>query len=394
MKFLLISQFFHPESGASQKRLLEMCRFLKTQGHEIDVVTALPNYPKGQVYDGFTGKLSVTKEFHGIKIKHLYIAASSSKNPTRRMWSTLTFSFSLAINGLKSIGKKYDYTIVETPPPNIALLSVFLSKRIYKSKLIVNASDIWPSALFDIGVLTPKSLMGKLLMRTERYVYRKAHACVGQSEGIVNHIKKLSNATTLLYSNSVDTSDFFYTTQYNPTEKIRLVYAGLLGLAQHVSEFIKNIPFGDLGFELHLYGSGPDCKEIERTIVNRSDIVYHGFKSQTEISELVGSFDMAFIPMRHYIRGTVPAKTYEAMASALPIVMSASGEAASLVASNKIGWVSDPGDYHSLIDNLKSIKQVDKQSVSDMKIRARKLAESTYNRSFQNEKLEKFIDEL
>ncbi len=399
MKVLLVSQFFYPESGASQIRLLEMSKYLTTVGHDVEVITALPNYPKGKVYEGFKKKIFANSYIEKIKINHLFIFPSSSKNIIIRFFASLSFSVSLVLFSAFKKEKKYDIVISETPPLNIAYLTYFLNRFFYKSSFILNVSDSWPLALFDLNILKSDSFIGKLLIKIEKQLYKSSAGCIGQSEEIINRIKEVNpNSKILTYSNSVNSKDFIeFPKNYEPTNKdkpYRLVYAGLLGLAQEVSKYIENIPFEELGYELHIYGEGPDVENINNKLKSHKGVFYHGYSNYETIASNLGSFDFSFIPMIQYVRGTVPAKTYESMAAGLPIIMAASGEASRLITTNKIGWVSSPSDYESLIENLKQIKNVDRDELLEMSRRCRKLAVETYDRSYQNEKLGAFISSL
>src|SRR5438477_9025595 len=55
MKFLILTQYFPPEIGGPQTRLAAMSRELVRLGHEVEIVTALPNYPRGQIFPEYRG---------------------------------------------------------------------------------------------------------------------------------------------------------------------------------------------------------------------------------------------------------------------------------------------------------------------------------------------------
>jgi hypothetical protein len=52
-RVLLLTQFFPPEIGAAQTRLFELGQELSRLGWEVEVLTALPNYPTGRVFEGY-----------------------------------------------------------------------------------------------------------------------------------------------------------------------------------------------------------------------------------------------------------------------------------------------------------------------------------------------------
>ena len=68
MKVLIHTQYYVPEVGAPQNRLHELAVRLKAQGVDIDVLTAMPNYPEMEIHDAYRGKWSHREEIEGIKV--------------------------------------------------------------------------------------------------------------------------------------------------------------------------------------------------------------------------------------------------------------------------------------------------------------------------------------
>ena len=57
MKILLVSFYYYPELGAAPSRITNMAEGFIAEGAEVDVLTCLPNYPKGRIFDGYRGRL-------------------------------------------------------------------------------------------------------------------------------------------------------------------------------------------------------------------------------------------------------------------------------------------------------------------------------------------------
>ena len=54
MKILILTQYFPPEIGAPQNRLYELAvRIAKRKGYEVTVLTAMPNYPKMEIFEAY-----------------------------------------------------------------------------------------------------------------------------------------------------------------------------------------------------------------------------------------------------------------------------------------------------------------------------------------------------
>lgn len=79
MKILFLTQYCPPEVGAPQNRIFEFAKELKKLGHDITILTAMPNYPKGEIFDEYKGKKVLKEELEGIKIVRTSIYATKEK---------------------------------------------------------------------------------------------------------------------------------------------------------------------------------------------------------------------------------------------------------------------------------------------------------------------------
>ncbi len=95
MKILIVSSYYFPELGAAPSRITNMAEGLQKQGMEVDILTCLPNYPKGKIFDGYKGKFSLHEQHHGINIFRYWTYATVSKSPLLRILNMLCFSFLL-----------------------------------------------------------------------------------------------------------------------------------------------------------------------------------------------------------------------------------------------------------------------------------------------------------
>src|SRR5471032_794737 len=55
MRFGILTQYYPPEIGAPQVRISELAACITRRGHEVTVLTAMPNYPAGRIHDGYAG---------------------------------------------------------------------------------------------------------------------------------------------------------------------------------------------------------------------------------------------------------------------------------------------------------------------------------------------------
>ena len=186
MRLLILTQYYPPEIGAPQNRLHELAVRLKASGMEVEVLTAMPNYPKMEVFDAYkSGK--IREEFiDGVKVYRAGIYVSKSKSVIPRLLNYFSFVWTSWRRGRKL--SSYDFLMVESPPLFLGYSAMALSRKL-KAKLIFNVSDLWPESAEKLGIVTNKQLLG-LAYRLEQKCYRHAKLITGQTMGIVEDISK------------------------------------------------------------------------------------------------------------------------------------------------------------------------------------------------------------
>jgi glycosyltransferase involved in cell wall biosynthesis len=237
---------------------------------------------------------------------------------------------------------------------------MWIFKVLYHKKCILNVSDIWPSTAVDMGAMKVGSRPYKFMAKCERYLYRKSDAVLGQSNEILQHIASFEERPDklFLYRNlQTYPMDKDFKKKGNP---VKVVFSGMLGVAQDVAGIVKNIPFNELGIEFHILGGGKQLEEIQRYIEQnpRCNVFAHGFVPKEDISGWMVKFDASIVPLFVRIRGAVPSKIYDILPQGLPILFCGGGEGADFISSHNAGFVSEPGDYAALQRNLEKLRDM------------------------------------
>lgn len=79
MKILFLSDNFYPETNAPSKRTLEHCKEWSSQGHNITIITGVPNFPKGKVFDGYKNKIYQSENINNLEVKRVWTFISSNE---------------------------------------------------------------------------------------------------------------------------------------------------------------------------------------------------------------------------------------------------------------------------------------------------------------------------
>jgi len=349
---MIITSYYPPEIGAASNRIHHLAEGLKND-YKVRVVTPLPNYPTGKIFKGHRGKFQSKTTENDIEINRLWIFATISKNKFVRLTAMLSYSFSLIWFFLwNKIPKK---VIVQSPPLLVAF-TCMLFLRSKKRKLILNVSDLWPSAGLDLGALN-ENLSYKLLKKIEHFNYWKADLILGQSNEILTHVRQISNNTELfLYRNYPDIELPPLKERKSDGPKLQIVYAGLLGVAQGVLKLCQSLDFEKI--EFHIYGSGAEEQQIKNFIAKNKKlpIHFHGKIERDLLHKVLLQYHLSIIPLRHRIYGSVPSKLFEYAKLGLPMLYFGGGEGEGVVRNYSLGWIADENDYTDLNSVIKSIK--------------------------------------
>jgi glycosyltransferase involved in cell wall biosynthesis len=172
-------------------------------------------------------------------------------------------------------------------------------------------------------------------------------------------------------------------------QPIKIFYAGLLGVAQGVYELCKKIELSGLNIELHLMGDGAEKSLIEQFIRSQSkpNIFFHGMMERNSLHAFLINFDIAIVPLKTRIYGSVPSKIFEYGCLGFPILYFGGGEGENLVLDNKLGWVAEVKNYEELNKILQKINSLDYKSLEDMKKRIFNETKSIFNLDNQIKKL-------
>lgn len=341
MKVLFLTQYFPPEVGAPQNRLFEIAVRLQKLGCEMQILTAMPNYPSMEIQDAYKGKVFVREQMSDMDVVRTWIYAKPTSSLVLRMLNYYSFAILAFFRGL-FLGKA-DVVFVESPPLFLGKTAWLLAK-IKGAKMVFNVSDLWPESAEKLGLVTNQKAL-KLATILEEFLYRKSNGISGQTQGIVANIKaRFPNKPYLWLPNGADLQ--FYNPELNhdlndlpdvfKNGKKTFFYGGIIGHAQGL-EIILDAAAGykertDVQFVL--LGSGPEkeglihkAKEMGLDQVHFLDPV-----AKSHMPSILSTITASVIPLRRLdlFKGAIPSKIFEALAMEKPVLLGVEGEAKDL----------------------------------------------------------------
>jgi glycosyltransferase involved in cell wall biosynthesis len=361
MRIVLLTQYYPPETGAPQNRLSDLAARLKSAGDEVEVWTAMPNYPVGKVQEAYRRKWFFSEFQENVLVRRSWIYATQSKSIIPRLLNYFSFVFSSIIRGLIH-AKKADFILCESPPLFLGISAVIISK-IKRAKLIFNVSDLWPESAEKLNIVTNKTVL-RLAENLELYLYKSAFIVSGQTQGIIENIKKRSTQKNLYWlPNGVDPAWFNplkYTDAWRyengfKKDDILLLYAGIIGHAQGLDVIIRAAARLKHLNQVHwiLVGDGPVKKDLQalKEKLNTNQVHFFGNQARNKMPEIVKACNATVVPLKKLplFEGAIPSKIFENLAMEVPVILGVEGEAKELfINQGKSGLGFEPENDEEL----------------------------------------------
>jgi Glycosyl transferase 4-like domain len=177
--------------GAPQAPLSSLAGRLTERGHDVVVLTAMPNYPRGHVYPGYGGIFG-KEGSDGVTIIRSYIYAATGLG-IRRLANYFSFVFSSLVVGGVSL-PRLDYLITESPPLFLGISGYVLS-RLKRARWMFNVSDLWLESAVQLAALS-EGLILRMARRLETFFYQKASCVIELIEDATGKTGHLVFSTT------------------------------------------------------------------------------------------------------------------------------------------------------------------------------------------------------
>jgi glycosyltransferase involved in cell wall biosynthesis len=335
---------------------------LQKLGVDITVLTAMPNYPQMDIYEGYKDKTYVYEVMEGLKVHRSSIYVSKSKSIINRLRNYFSFVISSARVGKAKL-ENFDFLLCESPPLFLGYSAMRLAKQ-KKAKLIFNVSDLWPESAEKLGVVNNKFLL-KLAYNLEEKLYKRSCLVTGQTQGICHNINErfpavktywLPNGVDLGYYNPSKIEPGIWREKNNfAKEDVVLLYAGIIGIAQGLEVILNSAKnfINTPNIKFVFIGSGPEKDKLLQLKVeqNLTNVFFLDAISKKEMPSVLRSVNAAIIPLRklNLFLGAIPSKIFENLAMEVPVLLGVNGEARQLfIDKGNAGLYFEPENSEAL----------------------------------------------
>ena len=367
MRVLILSQYYAPEPVPKPSELAEA---LRTRGHDVSVLTGYPNYPSGDLYDGFRLRPMERTLADGIPVVRAFEYPYHGTRAAGRMLNYASFMLSAPLASL--FAPKCDVIYVWHPPLTVGVAAAIIA-RLRRVGFVYDVQDIWPESALLSGLMKDGPLI-RLMAWLERIVYKQADHIFVVTQGARDNLlaKGVPPAKVSVANHWVDPELFApagfdvrtsVRTHHRWTDKFVVLFAGNIGLVQGLDTVIDAaaaLP-AQSNVLIAIVGDGTDRRRLQDAVAARGldhRVQFLERRPPDAMPALFAAADALLVHLRksELSRLVIPSKTLAYLAAERPIIMAMEGAAADVITAAGAGIALPSGDAAGLVRAIEALR--------------------------------------
>ncbi len=405
MKILIVTQYFRPEAF----RINDLALKLAKRGHEITVLTGLPNYPEGRIYPGYGFFKKSTDAYDGVRIIRVPLIPRGEGGGLRLAINYLSFVVSSCLLGPLRCRDRYDLIFVFEPSPFTIGIPGMLFRRLKRAPMIFWVQDLWPESLTATGAVNNHHIL-QWVGHMVRMIYRRCDRVLIQSEAFKEPAVAAGAPPerTHYFPNWAESLYKPITLAESAPERDEIpegfcvMFAGNLGEAQSLETSIQaasRVKADDESVNWVLIGDGRRLAwmkgEVARLGLERQ-IHFLGRRPTEAMPRYFALADALLVTLRPdpIFSRTIPSKLQSYLACARPVVAALDGEGARIVHEAAAGIAVDAGDAYALARAVLNLKTMQHDKREAMGRAGRAYFENHFESEMLISQLERWMEEM
>ncbi len=361
MRLIIVCQNFFPDSF----RVNDIAFALREQGHEVRVITGLPDYDAGTVPPEYRWFRKRREVLRGVEV----IRLPTTRRRTGPIWRLINYA-SFAIGGwlyasFMRRGAPVDAVLTyQLSPVSQALPAIRLARR-FRCPHLLYCLDLWPESMkvWNVGESSP---VFRAVSAVSGHIYRSADTLAVCSKPFEQYLAQ---------THRVDPARLRYLPQhcealfdqvaglYEENGVIDFLFAGNVGSAQDVPCLLRATamlrdaqpyrqPFTSR-FHVHIVGGGSELEAMRALSAELgldALVTFHGRKPLAQMPEYYAQADAFLLTLAggSFVGQTLPGKLQSYMSAGKPIVAAIDGAAVEVLAEAECGLRVPASDAEGL----------------------------------------------
>lgn len=392
MKILIVTQHFWPENF----RINDLAEHFAKSGHEVTVLTGLPNYPEGSLFPDYARAPNDFDTYQGVKIVRIpHVLRGKSR--LRLMANYLSYFVSASLLGAwKLRGQRYDAIFVFAVSPITVAIPAIVLGKLKRTPVYTWVQDLWPETLSAIGVVRSPRILAAVGFLVS-WIYKHSDHILIQSRSFAASVRKycadadkpgkliyFPNWAEDVFSQGAAVAQDVVTRR---DDRFTIMFAGNIGEAQdfpavlEAAEALRDDP----RIRWVIVGDGRARDWVAAEVARRG---------LGNCFQLVGRFPVAAMPAffacadamlvalqdDEVFARTIPGKVQSYLAAAKPIVGMINGEARNVINESGGGLACAASSSAELADIVRSMAAMPAESLQEMGGKGRAYYESNFSR--------------
>ncbi len=374
MKILIVTQYYFPENFKSNDLSFE----LQKRGHDVTVLTGLPNYPEGKIYDGYGIFKNRKQNINGVKIIRSLLLPRGKGGGIKLFLNYFSFAFFASIKTFfRSFNHKYDAIIVHEPSPITQYYPALVLNKLQKTPVYFWVMDLWPESLEIAGGIKNKLVLNFFRKMVISF-YKNSKKILITSKGFRKSILEKGNFEDKIVYFPNWAEDTIADGNKNfsiPTlkEGFKIMFAGNVGEAQDLDNVMnaalelknkKNIQWiivGD-GRKMPFVLDFVEKNNLQETV---------SVLGRFPVEAMASFFDKAdamLVSLKNdpIFNLTVPAKVQAYMSAGKPIIAMLNGEGAENIMEANCGSAVNAGNFKALAKEVENFSKLSTEKIAEM----------------------------
>lgn len=402
MKILIVSQYFWPENF----RINDIAHELVQRGHSVQVLTGIPNYPAGIVFEAYRQNPDAFGHYDGVTVWRIPMLARG-KGFVRLLLNYISFVVGGCIFGpWKLRGQCADVIFVFGLSPVTLALPAILLGRIKRVPVVMLVLDLWPETLAAIGVVRSPRVLG-WVGHLVRFIYDRCTLLLGQSRGFLDNIGKYCADTSKIRYFPSWAEEVFNQPHLvsAPEVSVRegvfnVLFAGNVGEAQDLpavlsaAELLKH----NATIRWLIVGDGRKFdwlrEEVERRDLHDSVSIFGRFPVE-RMPSFYAHADALLVSLKKdpVFSLTIPAKVQSYLMAGVPLIGMLDGEGAKVITEAKAGLVCPAGNAGALASAVLELAAMDPEQRYQLGANGCSFAQKEFSRGLLMDRLEALLRE-
>ncbi len=379
MRILFLSHYYPPEGNAPATRVSALARRWVAGGHEVTVVTCVPNVPDGVVYGGYRNRLWPREAVvDGVRVIRVWTWIASNKGTVRRIVNYLSY---MVMAWLRVMLLARPDILIATSPQFFCGWAGVLGAWGMRVRnpfcrlampFVLEIRDIWPESIGAVDAMGNATVL-RVLEWMELRMYAAADHVVTVGPGYKRRLRErgVPEEKISIVQNGMD-RDLLEAAALAPVAvrrewgvegKFVCSYIGTIGMACGLEILIRaGQKLRDTGRDDIVFlviGDGAVRRHLEAEAINRGldNVRFLGRQAKESIPGFLALTDACLVHLRKspLFESVMPSKIFEAAGMRRPILNGVNGDARKLIEQADCGLIFEPEDENGLINQLRRL---------------------------------------